>query len=53
MEKKREENNSGNSGHYVVASRPPNGDQLQYMLHSLSACAHIENFVGGRDNILS
>ena len=27
MEKK--ENNGGNSGHYVVASRPPNGDRLQ------------------------
>ena len=23
------ENNGGNSGHYVVASRPPNGDRLQ------------------------
>ena len=22
-------NNGGNSGHYVVASRPPNGDRLQ------------------------
>ena len=22
-------NNSGNSGHYVVASRPPNADRLQ------------------------
>ena len=28
MEKK-EENNGGNSGHYVVASRPPDGDRLQ------------------------
>ena len=23
------ENNGGNSGHYVIASRPPNGDRLQ------------------------
>ena len=28
-EKVRKENNGGNSGHYVVASRPPNGDRLQ------------------------
>ena len=27
--KKRKENNSKNSGHYVVASRPHNGDRLQ------------------------
>ena len=28
-EKKKKENNGGNSGHYGVASRPPNGDRLQ------------------------
>ena len=27
--KNEKENNGGNSGHYVVASRPPNGDRLQ------------------------
>ena len=26
---KKMENNEENSGHYVVASRPPNGDRLQ------------------------
>ena len=31
-EKNGKKNNSGNSGHYVVASRPPKGDRLHHRL---------------------
>ena len=40
--KMEKENNGENSGHYVVASRPPNGDRLQRR----RSCQKSARFVG-------